>query len=76
MKDYIMPAHFEEYTEARRNGFIKVKSIKENGGLIAGIFCAFTPLEIIEAAGILPVSLCGSSEVTNSYKIVDSLPCS
>lgn len=62
MKEYIMPAHFEEYTEARRNGFMKVKNIKEEGGKIGGIFCTFTPLEIIEAAGILPVSLCGSSE--------------
>lgn len=62
MKNYKMPEHFEEYAEARRNGFIKVKNIKENGGMIAGIFCTFTPLEIIEAAGMHPVSLCGSSE--------------
>lgn len=62
MENYKMPEHFEEYAEARRNGFIKVKNIKENGGMIAGIFCTFTPLEIIEAAGMHPVSLCGSSE--------------
>ena len=51
MEKYKMPDHFEEYAEARRNGFIKVKDIKDDGGMIAGIFCAFTPLEIIEGQG-------------------------
>lgn len=62
MEVKLMPKDFEEYAEARRNGFMKAKKIKEDGGKIAGIFCAFTPLEIIEASGAMPVSLCGSSE--------------
>ena len=62
MEIKLMPKDFEEYAEARRNGFMKAKKIKEDGGKIAGIFCAFTPLEIIEASGAMPVSLCGSSE--------------
>lgn len=59
-----LPKQFEEFSEARRNGFLRVKQIKEEGGLIAGIFCTFTPCEILDAAGIIPVSLCGMSNET------------
>jgi len=59
-----LPEQFEEFSEARRSGFLRVKQIKEEGGLIAGIFCTFTPCEILDAAGIIPVSLCGMSNET------------
>ena len=61
---YDLPTKFETFNEARKNGFIKVKNIKDNNGLVAGIFCTFTPLEILDAAGIIPVGLCGMSEET------------
>jgi len=59
-----LPAKFEEFADARRQGFLKVKEIKEKGGKIAGYFCTFTPLEILDAVGIYPVGLCGMSEET------------
>ena len=59
-----LPAQFEEFSEARRNGFLKVKAIKENGGMVCGTFCTFTPVEILDAAGMKPVSLCGMSDET------------
>lgn len=58
---YELPEKFEQYSEARRAGFLKVKEIKEKGGRVAGIFCTYTPVEILDAAGIIPVSLCGMS---------------
>lgn len=61
---YELPSKFETFNEARRNGFLKVKHVKDNDGLVAGIFCTFTPLEILDAAGIIPVGLCGMSEET------------
>ena len=61
-----LPQQFEEFSEARRSGFLRVKQIKEEGGLIAGTFCTFTPNEILDAAGIIPVSLCGMSNETVS----------
>lgn len=64
MNKLSLPEQFEQFSEARRNGFINVKEMKENGGLVAGVFCTFTPLEILDAAGILAVSLCGMSEET------------
>ncbi|WP_442945449.1 double-cubane-cluster-containing anaerobic reductase [Oceanirhabdus sp. W0125-5] len=55
---------FDEFNEARRNGFIKVKELKDEGKNVVGIFCTFTPVELIYAAGAFPVSLCGVSEET------------
>ena len=57
-----LPEQFESFGDARKNGFLMVRSIKEHGGRVAGIFCTFTPLEILDAAGFLPVSLCGMSD--------------
>ncbi len=58
------PSSFEEFSEARKNGFINAKKVKDEGGLIAGTFCTFTPAEIFDAAGIKTVSLCGTSDET------------
>lgn len=60
----ILPKNFESFTEAKKNGFLKIKNLKENGKKIVGIFCTYTPKEIIYAAGAHPVSLCASSEET------------
>ena len=61
---YELPPRFAEYNEARQKGFLTVKKVKEDGGRVAGIFCTFTPLEILDAAGFLSVSLCGMSGET------------
>ncbi|SCG84289.1 putative R-2-hydroxyglutaryl-CoA dehydratase subunit [Proteiniborus sp. DW1] len=57
-----LPKLFNEYDEARQEGFIKVKGYKEQGKKIVGTFCTYTPKEIMEAAGAISVSLCGTSE--------------
>ncbi len=59
-----LPQAFEEYSESRKAGFLRVKSAKESGRKVAGYFCTFTPLEILDAADIIPVSLCGMSAET------------
>lgn len=59
-----LPEVFNEFSEARRNGFIKVKELKDQRKNIVGTFCAFTPIELIYAAGAIPVSLCGMSSET------------
>lgn len=61
MSDYQLPAQFEEFTQARKEGFLKARAVKEGGGHIAGTFCTFTPCELMDAAGVHPVSLCGMS---------------
>lgn len=59
-----LPKKFEEFSDARKNGFIEIKKVKEEGKKVVGVYCAFTPQEIISAAGMVPVSLCGVSEET------------
>ena len=56
-----LPEHFEEFAEARREGFLKVKELKDSGKNICGSFCQYTPAEIIRAAGLYQVGLCGRS---------------
>ena len=64
MERFDLPAAFEAFADARKAGFLKVKAAKEQGKRVAGCFCAFTPLEILDAAGLLTVSLCGMSPET------------
>ena len=61
---YSLPEKFEEFADARKAGFLRVKDLKEQGKKVAGIFCTFTPVEILEAAGFVSVSLCGMSGET------------
>ena len=58
-----LPEHFEDFAEARREGFLKVKELKDSGKKICGAFCQYTPSEIILAAGLYQVGLCGSSHL-------------
>ena len=53
--------HFEDFAEARREGFLRVKELKDKGENICGAFCQYTPSEIIYAAGLYQVALCGRS---------------
>ena len=57
-----LPENFESYNQARKNGFLKMKELKESGQRIVGTFCSFVPVELVEAAGGTVVSLCASSE--------------
>lgn len=56
-----LPEHFEDFAEARREGFLRVKELKDKGEKICGAFCQYTPSEIIYAAGLYQVALCGRS---------------
>lgn len=70
-KELTLPEKFEEFSEARKNGFLKVKALKEQGKKVAGVFCTFTPQEILDAAGFVSVSLCGMSAETIKDAEVD-----
>lgn len=52
-----LPDNFESYNQARKNGFLKMKELKDAGQRIVGIFCSFVPVELVEAAGGTPVSI-------------------
>ncbi len=57
-----LPKNFESYGEARKNGFLKMKQVKESGKHMVGIYCSFVPTELILAANGVAVSLCATSE--------------
>ncbi|WP_297487557.1 double-cubane-cluster-containing anaerobic reductase [uncultured Cetobacterium sp.] len=54
----------DSFSDARRNGFLKVKELKDQNKNIVGVFCTYTPKELIYAANAYPVSLCSISEET------------
>ena len=53
-----LPSKFEDFNETRKNGFLKMKELKESGQKVAGIFCTYTPQEMIYAAGLIPAPKC------------------
>lgn len=61
MDNFELPKTFDEFVDARKTGFLKAKEFKEKGGKLAGCLCSYTPSEIMEAAGVATVGLCGTS---------------
>ncbi len=59
-----LPKKFDEFVDARKQGFLAAKEFKEKGGKLAGFLCSYTPLEVLMAGGISTVGLCGTSNET------------
>lgn len=59
-----LPSEFENFADARRQGFLEVKKLKDEGKKVVGTFCTYTPVEIMLAAGAVPVSICSFSDET------------
>ncbi len=59
-----LPKTFDEFVDARKQGFIRAKEFKDNGGKLAGCHCSYTPQELLDAAGVATVGLCGTSNET------------
>ena len=57
-----LPADFESYSDARKGGFLRMKALKDNGARVIGLFCSFVPMELVYAAGAIPVGLCAYSD--------------
>lgn len=49
-----LPEVFETFAEQRRNSFLTVKKIKEQGIPVVGSYCTYFPTEIAMAAGGQP----------------------
>ena len=57
-----LPANFEGYPEMRKKGFLNMKAQKDMGKKVLGMFCSFVPVELIHAAGLIPVGLCAFTD--------------
>ncbi|SHH60115.1 Benzoyl-CoA reductase/2-hydroxyglutaryl-CoA dehydratase subunit, BcrC/BadD/HgdB [Sporobacter termitidis DSM 10068] len=59
-----LPDQFESFGDARKQGFIAVKDLKDQGKKVVGNFCTYTPVELFLAAGAVSVGLCAFSDET------------
>ena len=64
MSNNNLPEIFETFADARKKGFLTMKEEKDKGRNVVGIFCTYTPRELIYAADAISVSLCSTSEET------------
>lgn len=59
---YELPKEIDSFDEMKRNSFIAMKELKESGKNVVGVFCTYSPSELIYAAGAIPVGLCATSD--------------
>ena len=57
-----LPKGFDSLAEAQQKKFLALKSLKDGGGKVIGLYCSYVPTELVYAAGAVPVSLCATSE--------------
>lgn len=72
-----MPGSFENFADARKEGFLTVKNLKDEGKKVVGTFCTYTPVEIFLAAGAVAVGICSFSDETipEAEKVLPSNLC-
>lgn len=59
-----LPASFEQFADARKQGFLAMKGLKDEGKNVVGAFCTYMPTEVVLASGAVPVGLCAFSDET------------
>lgn len=59
-----LPEKFDSFADARKQGFITMKELKDSGKKVAGTFCTYTPVELFMAADMVYVGLCSTSDET------------
>lgn len=64
MSNHNLPDGFKNFADARKQGFLAMKNLKDSGKKVAGVFCTYTPVEIIMAAGAVWVGICAFSDET------------
>lgn len=50
----------KKFEDLREQNVLTIKNAKEHGKKVAGMYCLYSPKEIIMAAGAIPVPLCGT----------------
>lgn len=54
--------YMERFAHLREEALEKIRQVKEKGVKVAGTYCTYAPQEIMLAAGIFSVSLCGTKQ--------------
>jgi benzoyl-CoA reductase/2-hydroxyglutaryl-CoA dehydratase subunit BcrC/BadD/HgdB len=58
----LKPDCFQNFENTGERFLLDVSELEDTGKKVAGIYCLFAPVEIVRAAGAIPVSLCGKKE--------------
>lgn len=63
MESTMDPSILREFEDLRAESIISIQAAKNEGRKVAGIYCLYSPTELIIAAGAIPLPLCGTSQV-------------
>jgi benzoyl-CoA reductase/2-hydroxyglutaryl-CoA dehydratase subunit BcrC/BadD/HgdB len=66
MSQNALPSQFDGFADARKQGFLAVKNLKDEGKKVAGVFCTYSPVEIVLATGAVSVGICAFSDETTA----------
>ncbi len=58
----LKPECFEQFQNTGERFLVDISELQDAGRKVTGIYCLFAPVEIVRAAGAIPVSLCGKKE--------------
>lgn len=53
------PATIAKFEKAREEKLLRVKDAKDAGRKVVGLYCTYSPRELVMATGAIPVALCG-----------------
>lgn len=56
------PQAMEYFDKLIANGAVAIKDVKAEGRKVIGHYCVFSPIELFEATGALPVGLCATKQ--------------
>ena len=71
-----MPISVTPFVEALRDRTARLRSLHSEGRTIIGYFCTYTPIEIIHAAGFLPVRILGGvGQIDRAYTLAPAFIC-
>ena len=62
MESNMEPNILSEFKDLRAKSIISILAAKENGRKVAGMYCLYSPTEIVMAAGAIPIPLCGTRQ--------------
>ncbi len=73
----MIPESYKYFESVSERSIADMESWQDAGNLIAGIYCIYAPGELIRAAGIVPVGLCGKKEapIAHAEKVLPSTLC-
>ncbi|HWQ40580.1 MAG TPA: double-cubane-cluster-containing anaerobic reductase [Desulfosporosinus sp.] len=58
----MQPNILSEFEDLRTKSIISILAAKEQGRKVAGMYCLYSPTELVMAAGAIPIPLCGTRQ--------------